>query len=116
MKNTKHYDDRFDRGEDFTPVTDFPDELRICLNCTSFDRNMEPISVHTSYGDVLETRACTCFNLRTHDQAPLVEAETDACPCTWFNPTQEALNAAEDMQSYEADSYGYNGVSPKDFC
>ena len=26
MKNTKHYDDRFDRGEDFTPVTDFPDE------------------------------------------------------------------------------------------
>ena len=115
MKNTKHYDDRFDRGEDFTPVADFPDELRICLNCTSFDRNMEPLTVLTSYGDALEVRCCSCLEIQPANSR-LVEAETDACPCTWFNPTQEALNAAEDMQSYEADSYGYNGVSPKDFC
>ena len=76
----KHYQDRFERGEDFSESPDIPDEFKVCACCEHCDVDMSPFMVLTSYGDTIESRYC--YGRPSDAPGPLrtlVELETPAC-------------------------------------
>ena len=108
----KYYDDRFDRGEDFSDPPEVPEECLVCGYCKYFDHKMKPFVFLSRHGDEHEAHYC---DGRKNDEPGLMLTEFERDACAWFEPTQEALDIAADDKAYHADPYSYNGVSPKDF-
>ena len=86
----KHYQDRFERGEDFSEAPALP------------------VMVLTSYGDTIESRYCYGRPSDAPDPLrTLVELDTPACG--HFKPTAEALADAAAEAEHCRDPYACNG-------
>lgn len=111
---SKHYSDRFDRGEDFSEPLEIPDECQVCGNCIHFDKHMAAVRCMPDGvdGDVYYLRNCDTPHSLFHD---MVEADSDASGCKHFAPDDETIAAIMDAEARRNDLYDYNGVNQRDF-
>lgn len=114
----KHYPDR---GEDFSPAPELPDELKICGECEYYAYD-QPICLCAHGGQrvrgaqcLYQASGCTDFETGNDILDGVVFVPFTGRPCSNFEPCAEALAAAAEAAEYERNPYAANGVDQRDF-